>query len=349
MDKMVFMMFADEKTLNWGRSAQALRVGRIEGSDRNPILFPIDALNQVIRLPKRRLAFCFRYLNDYPSRSLTLLRLISEIGTILIAKIFKTKIFWIIHNVDKETSEFHPKISKLRRKLVQLSSDKIFVTSHDLCDFAATELGVDPRSLDIACFGPHLEEEAYKTKEISTLKYWYKQQKRDSSYVGLWIGSLTQKKVDGLEQIDQWVKAGETNTDKISFIIVGPSKDELERVSPALYDSIVNSDRVFFYEGKLQIPYTDWPEICDFIFKPLNDLSIPLTLYNAASARVPYVAFEGTFLGDLISRFRLGASVEFMCSATDLIHDLNHIRFDFTTFISANGWDRGSTNLLKHI
>src|SRR5690554_389174 len=99
-----------EELLKIGVVSDAVKV-------RHPILSPLYLL-KLLLTGKRIKVYVFRYLNDSNSLFIAYLRVISEAITIGIAKLFSIEIWWLCHNVDKETSSYYPHLTKIRRKNV---------------------------------------------------------------------------------------------------------------------------------------------------------------------------------------------------------------------------------------
>src|SRR5690606_13593977 len=87
---------------------------------------PLFLIKQIIK--KKPKAYVLRYLNDYPSFGKTLVRTASEVILILSCILFRIEIFWICHNIDRESDMYHPIMTNFRRKIVSFFSKKIFVT-----------------------------------------------------------------------------------------------------------------------------------------------------------------------------------------------------------------------------
>lgn len=352
--KKIIMIFADQKTMRWGDSALRQGLGEVSSSSRNPLLFPFFVAKEIMQSRRDyHLAVTLRYLNDYPSLLWTVLRLLSEVLTIIVATIFQTKLYWLCHNVDKETTEYYPRITSLRRKMIVRASDKIFVTNSALVRSASQILGVAPSRIDVACFGP--TDTSAKTKtlgdnpDLLQIELWSRERRSQRHLVALWVGEVSGKKAEGLTQILAWLRAPAEEQAPLSFIIVGPDRDSLRKFNPELDAVLTNSDRVYFHPGHLDVPISLWPKIADFIFKPLSDLSIPLTLHNAASVHVPYVAFHNTFLGDVVERYRVGYAMTLNSSEKDVVEAVSSRRFAFVEFAEQFSWDKGAFNLFKHL
>ena len=117
---------------------------------RHPVLSPFYLLKLLIQR-KGVKVYIFRYLNDSRSLFIAYLRVISEILTIGIAKLFSIEIWWLCHNVDKETSSFHPRLTAIRRKNVVNNAKYIF-TTNELLVSKAKELFKD-KNIDFLSLG----------------------------------------------------------------------------------------------------------------------------------------------------------------------------------------------------
>jgi hypothetical protein len=96
--------------------------------------------------------FIFRYLNDHKSLNHSILYLSRDILIIIVCKLLGTKILWILHNIDRETKQYHPRLITFRRKIIHFASKKVMVTDPNLQKVAA-ENGIVSKKIDWLCFG----------------------------------------------------------------------------------------------------------------------------------------------------------------------------------------------------
>ena len=112
---MILFQNSDKKVLSL---IKELKDYNVEGEGvevRHPIFTPFYILGQLIKR-KRIKIFVFRYLNDSNHFILAIIRYLSDLLVILISKVCNIQIWFLCHNIDKETVMFFPKIIELRRE-----------------------------------------------------------------------------------------------------------------------------------------------------------------------------------------------------------------------------------------
>src|SRR5690554_4195927 len=162
----------------------------------HPIFAPFFILKQIINRKKVKV-YVFRYINDSESFILAIIRWLSELFKIAICKIFGIKIWWLCHNVDKETTSYHPKITNLRRKNIVKYATRIFTTNKMLIPVA---------------------QQYFPDKFIDSLSLGY-------------IEGSTSNKIKADDKIDnnivQWIENKVSKKSKIIFCIGSPAEKSL--------------------------------------------------------------------------------------------------------------------------
>lgn len=334
----------DLKSRMWSRALRPYEIDLValKGSSIKWSLFYIKSNVKYKPKPK---AIIFRYLNDYPSLGKTLLRLFSEALTITMAKITRTKIYWICHNVDKETDSHFPHLSKIRRNLLQSSSAGIFVLDEILVPYAIKAF---PKSkVDYISFGT-FEINNKDHDRIKEINDFIVENKSNRTIFGLCIGSINYKTIHFLEIPKLLQKAKDQGID-LKLIVGGPISEYLRQKHPEIFSFYTESKDIYFVDGFIKYEELDIREI-SFVFKSNTDLSVPLSYYTAAKASVPIMAIEDTFSAEIVIAYNLGEIVnKDYKNLLHIIEKLNNAKYSFDSFLKKNSWDRAALKLKEHL
>ncbi|MFU8861780.1 MAG: hypothetical protein ACNA8K_15295, partial [Cyclonatronaceae bacterium] len=80
--------------------------------------------------------FIFRYLNDDKHLRVSIELLIRDIITIMVSLLTRTRVIWLMHNIDRETIVHYPGITKMRRAIVNRFAHYVLVTDRLLIAYA---------------------------------------------------------------------------------------------------------------------------------------------------------------------------------------------------------------------
>lgn len=332
----------DLKSRMWSRALQphGINLMALHGS---PIKWSLFYIKSIIKYKPK--AIIFRYLNDYPSLGKTLLRFLSEAITIAVAKINGTAIYWICHNVDKETDSHYPYLSKIRRNLLQSYSERIFVLDEILVPYAIKAF---PKAkVDNISFGTF----EIKNKDYDCIKEindFIAENKSDRTIFGLCIGSINYKTIHFLE-IPKLLQNAKDQGIDLKLIVGGPISGYLRQKHPEIFSYYTESKNIFFVDGFVKHEELDIKEI-SFVFKSNTDLSVPLSYYTAAKANVPIMAIEDTFSAEIVIAYNLGEVVnKDYKNLSQIIEKLNNTKYSYDSFLRKNSWDRTALKLKKHL
>lgn len=316
--KLILIQHDDFKSKAWRVAAVENNYGQLICHSGSPLFFPFIYLQKILFKTKPD-ALVFRYIGDYKSMFLTIIRLFSEVFTIGVAKLHKSKILWICHNVDKETHLYYPLINKLRRKLIKNSAKKIFVLDSLLINHAQTILKVNKHKLDDLCFGNADIFKSEAQKDAGDLAYfdkkyrkwiWLNNAETKVKYVGLWIGAPAEKLYSGLKALSVFFNRHKTQEPLFGFVIIGKIGDWLQKRDSALFKEIQKNPRILFINKHLAIEADVWHNFADFVWKPCNDLSVNMTAYNAALNKLPIIGMPATFFGTFIEHYKIGFTID---------------------------------------
>lgn len=347
----------DLKSQGWSEAAKRQNLGQLTAISGSSMHMPFALIKYLFRL-KIPAAIVFRYLNDYPSFFRTILRTFTDFLTILIAKSFGIFIFWICHNVDKESVSHYPKITLARRSALGKFSKKIFVLDDLLINPCIDMLGVSEKKICSICFGRtdiFNESENRKSnivdQTIAMIRNWeyFKKSQSGETLIGLWIGSPSEKLLHGLRLIAKIAKRPTNGDANVAFVVIGPIGNWLQQRDFETHDVLNNKSTILMIDKYIDLPVCNWKDVCDFIWKPSSDWSINLTTYNSALARLPIVALKGSFLGEFIRHYRLGITIDpERFSLVELMNNVQQWNADYAfLFLKRKTWDYGAKKFFE--
>lgn len=276
----------------------------------SPLKAPLHVLSLLVR-GRRVRGYVFRYLNDYPSLARTLLRLLSELAVVVMVRIVGGSIFWIAHNVDQESCCYYKKLSEFRRRTVSSVARCVFVTD-PLLERAARQRMRGVRNLGWMCFGrpaqlPPNEATRRLREEARGLRKKLEQNHPGKKvYIGLCVSAASPKCRHFLT-ICQFLDAREREGTIVGMVVVGAlSEIDDERFRQAQADMLAH-ERISLIAEAIPVREPYLADQIDFFYRALDDLSVSYSLYVAAAVRKPMITEDGTFLGEMVATYGLGA------------------------------------------
>lgn len=301
----------------------------------------------------RPVGYIVRYLNDYKFLPKTLLRLLSECLLVSLCYVLRIKIYWINHNVDRETIRNYPFISELRRALFARVSNKIFVTDEMLVPFAKQMFPDHQDKIRSISFGITPINKHCDVSAVSLAKRHIAQHKSTALKKGLkpavlfCAGSPGNSKYLHFELV---ICLLEKSLEQ-GFYIIPVLAGEFNRTERGkrllsqyqFYNQILTFDRFTRFSPAFVSDYVD------FYWRVYDDWSIPFSVYEAVTFCKPTLTQEYGFLPDLLSSEGVGFVIKNDWSNLDL--GLQFIaeppqRDAYTRFLEVRGWDMLSHRLL---
>lgn len=272
----------------------------------SPILLLLKVIIIIIKersLPKFMI---FRYLNDYSSLMKTLLRFFSEFSSIAFFKLIRCNVFWICHNVDKETIEYHPRITGWRKKMLLNAVDVVFVTSELLVPYAYKFLKCNQRVLPIS-FGEtkntkildkgDREREASVISKVNSLS--------NNSLTCIITGQPVAKTLH-FEYVERLIY----EFDKIGinlFVVIAGDFSQSNRI---LVDKFIENKNIIFFDEYTQFSDEFIKNNIDFYFRVYDDYSVPYSIFEASSLLKPILTMNRGILGEIVKNNNIGSVVD---------------------------------------
>lgn len=308
---------------------QTLRDFRIQslGIDRSAIYAPFIVLNLVLKRRKPRV-YVFRYLNDYKSYIRTVLRVSSELLTVLLCKVFNIRIWWICHNVDKETHCHHHTLSNFRRWFIAKSAEVIFTTHRLLIPHAKKFLA--SQKITNICFG-HITEKVYDDLIIDadiekSLKDWISSRKMKGDKILFLAGTPANKAIHFKRIIPILNKLNECDSVHNWFAIV-------------VGDRVPNNKNVFNIPTRYSVNREIIIQHIDYYFRVIDDLSVSYTIFEAAKLQKPIITENIGFLPQIVEEYNIGHIID-SNDIKSFLDDIESERtYNFGIFLEENNWE----------
>lgn len=252
----------------------------------------------------------FRYQNNPPRFLAAVAVFLIITAQVLKGKTFGQKIVWICHNVDRETQPCHPVIQKLRRKLLFRFADAVFVLDPAFVAYCERSDAV-PIS-----FGPK-EGGSISSDNLRRVEKLAKQVDRIVLIAGQDGGKY--RSFDRIPEIhSRFAELGFTT----GFVTAGMAPSQA--FVPEIEQHLVRIDEKNIRESRLS-------HVIDYIYRENSDVSIPYSIYAAATAGIPVLTRRGSILEEIVNRERIGA-------ALDDFAELSKEACDFEGFLRRHSW-----------
>lgn len=352
----ILMYGSDDKSRLWAQSLKKHFGVEVIRLKRYPILSPLTILWTLATRGRPR-GIVFRYLNDYPSLVKSVLRLTSELLVVLIAKLLRIRVAWICHNVDRETSMYHPRITTLRRKIIGDAAVKVYVTDPGLLRHAERLLPEYKNKLDYVTFG----RPGDGPRNLTAPSWWrdfesfVESSKSNLSgsvkrLIGLSFGHASWKTVH-YEQTKRLLDAAWTSGYDLRLIILGPIREFLEKYAPDTLRELMNDRRVFLVDQYVKINEAELVKYVDFYWRAYRDYSVPYGMYCAAHYKKPVLTYDVGFLSEAVRIYSLGAviSIDFsnIRQALDAIAEWDETAAE--RFLESHTWEEGARRLIRFL
>ena len=260
----------------------------------------------------------FRYLNSESSFLRDLIYTCIICMVCLFRNFFRLDIYWILHNVDKETTDTYPQLTKIKRKVISLSAKKIFVTDSLFLKEASM---YSPKVFPIS-FGPKYNG-FIKNETISNVQRF--SEKFD--LIILCLGAVGPKYLH-YDKLEDLAKIGSKFNKAVGFVVskdvFSPSENMLLIDEPNLDESVLSS----YVDGMYRIN---------------DDISMPYTVYAACTARIPLISNTKCWTYKILEEYGIGFSEEgFFMANEKQIYD---VKKNMDVFLLNKNWESLAENL----
>jgi len=349
--KMLIIQKDDIKSKKWRKAAASFGIDVI-AQNGSAIRGPLFLFKTVLQAKKPD-GYIIRYLNDYPSFSKTIIRTCSEICLLITCWMLQIKLFWICHNVDKETDRNYPSISNFRRKLVSRFCERMFVTDTLLEEKASHIFYKYQNKVDSISFGK-IDVRTEGNGDNESVQFLARQKreslKRGRKFISvLCAGAPNNPKYLHFEYLIEFIDKSKDVGYDIGVVVAG-AWDSSER-SQNLLTSYKNHSNNLVFEKYTSFSSSFIINNIDCYFRGYDDYSVPFSVYEACSLSKPVLAMDNDFLPTLIRHYKIGQVVdmEFSNIETVLERLLDLDQYEFETFLKQNNWSVFAKRLLPFL
>jgi len=253
----------------------------------------------------------FRYQNSQRSYLADLWYTLILLFVLLLRRPLALRIFWIMHNIDRETVDRYPLLTRIRRRILFRASEKVFVTD---AYFKALLFSTNDKVKSISFGRKQGGTVSEKTMaEIIALR-------EISDIVILCVGSAGNKYVH-FDRLSLLQEEAARCDKKLSFIL-----PEFVRYTKGDVINIVEKN---LNESQLR-------GLVDFIYRINDDISMPFTIYSACSAGIPLISSSEFFTSKIIAEYGLGFTEEEFASVSE--SQLDAVQQNMNRFLATRSW-----------
>lgn len=263
----------------------------------------------------------YRYQNNDSRLAVAILEVMLLILTLIKSKLFGVAIVWICHNVDAETSPHFRLMARFRRFLLAYFSRLVLVLDPLFVQHAPG------RKVRAISFG---KKRAVHTPEDVCDQVKSFSEEHDLTIL---IASQDGLKYRSFSSIPEISSRLTPEFGRVGFVVAGMSADR--KFSDELSKSILRISARQLDESLLS-PYVD------FVYRENHDISMPYTVYAAATARIPLLTRRTNILASVVEREGLGVSFEDLSKSTK-----RHRPCAFELFLSSHEWDSLAAVLIQ--
>lgn len=231
----------------------------------------------------------YRYQNN-PQRLLSAVIVTMLLGfQILKSRVFGIAIVWICHNVNEDTLPWHKPLERLRRAMLQRFAHHVLLLDSAFLPYIAR------RDARVISFGrkPKGTISAESLARITEFS-------RDRHMVIL-IAGQDGLKYQSFERIPELHGRLSGVGRRVGFVAAGIAPDR--RFHANVEADILRVD-------ERNIDETAIAHLVSFVYRENGDISMPFTVYAAASAKIPVLTDSGNILADIVTREGIGITVE---------------------------------------
>lgn len=305
----VYMQGRDTKAAKWTQEFYA---------PVSPFTTLRDMLQMLVK-SKRGDVLVYRYQNNPPKLVAAL-----AVTTVLMAQLLKAylwgmPVIWICHNVDQDTLPYHKELERLRRHLLTWRARLVFVLDPLFVEHCARRDAI-AISFGLKYSGSVSAETAKAVADLAT--------RVDRVIL---IAGQDGGKYKSFERITELHREFAEFGLRAGFVTAGMASKR--QFDPAVEANVLRIDEPDLDERVLAADI-------DFVYRENDDISMPYTVYSAATAGIPVLTNDNSVLAKILERERIGLSRSQLDRAGDQY-------FDFAGFLLRHRWDSLQRALLK--
>ncbi|XPS85673.1 uncharacterized protein Dvar_36910 [Desulfosarcina variabilis str. Montpellier] len=327
------------------------------------IVFGIKVIKELFKQRKNDATVIFRYLNDYKQLWKSITLFLSEVCLIKILILIKIDIYWICHNIDRETQTNFDKLLSFRRNLIVRNAKYIFVTDKMLDIYAKQIFKSFSTKIRYTNFGKYYPDEMKEYKlskteylvennEINYYKNIDKQKllflmsplKRRYDYVGFCAGKYSSKKIYFKELIN-FIKTSKYFKINLCVVVVS---DLRQKNNKYLFDFLKNNKQIIFINNLMSFDEYELSNYFDFYWIGYDDISIPYSVYTAASIKKPLICYNIGVLPQVIKKYKIGEVMDKDYSnLKGIFNKINSKTYLYDKFLIEHRWQNGIDKIIN--
>ncbi len=349
--KSIFVIQSDDiKSHKWAEHGASLGLTLLPQKG-SPMYAPVFLMQTILRIQKPK-GYIVRYLNDYPSFFKTVARTLVEILLIILCRISKIDVFWICHNVDKESLRNFPKISDWRRNFIARFSKRIFVTDQFLLEKAFKLFPKFSKKIEAISFGTIEGNDFGSGDDLS--KDFLLEKKAIAKVSGrkflsvLVAGKpLANSKSLHFPFLLDLVKKARNLNYELAVIVAGAWPHD--KASKRMLEKYKSEPNVLVFGNYTTFSNCFIRENIDFYFRGYDDYSVPFTVYEACSVSKPILALDIGFLPEMVGKYNIGTVTDLQFgNVDDALQGLARCQqSNFDKFLKSHTWSSLATKLAK--
>ncbi len=279
-------------------------------ADRTVYFVRAQDLARLIFLPGTK-CLIFRYMNSNRKLTTDTIYTLMIVAISLLKPLLRIRLFWIMHNIDRETIDHYRVLTRVRRTILSWRSEKIFVTDQL---FKELHFPDDPK-VEAISFGPK-RGGTISQETLSELERLHER----CDQIGLCLSAGGGKYVHNQRMARLQDMAASCGV-RLGLVVSQTTDIEGEDVL-----------RV----NEPNIDETALIGLVDFIYRINDDVSMPFTLYAAATAGIPIVTSADYFTHQIVERYGIGFSEQAWFAADEC--DLEKVRGNMRAYIDRSNW-----------
>ncbi|WP_344717025.1 hypothetical protein [Sagittula marina] len=253
----------------------------------------------------------FRYQNNVPRLVPTLVMASLVILTALKARLMDVSLVWICHNVDQDTLPYFKPIERLRRAALMRLAHAVLVLDPAFLPYMPRR---DARAVS---FGAKRDGSVSAENMVAIRAF------ADRFDRVVLIAGQDKGKYKAFARIPEVVARFAEAGLEAGVITAGMAGDRV--FDPATEGRVLRIVEKNIRESALAGQV-------DFIYRENADISMPYTVYAAATASIPVLTRRGNILADILEREGIG-----LCLDGDITQPRQ--AYDFSGFLKRHSWD----------
>lgn len=222
------------------------------------------------------------------------------------------ELYWILHNIDKETIDKYPRLTLIRRWILDRYCRAIFVTDPLFKD----RFFRDSDRHHTITFGPK-DNGSVSIENLAAIS----EARRRFDIVALCLGAKGEK-YRHFDRLQYLTQLASEHGKSILFIV--------PRHVVHSGDNVLAIDEDNLDERQVA-PYVD------LVYRVNEDISMPYTVYAACEAQIPIVTSRDFFTYEIIQTYGIGFSEEEYFVAMQ--KDIDQVKKNMAKFMESRQWD----------